>query len=406
MTSYRYKGKTAKGVKVSGVINAFDEADAVAKLRETCAHITKLEQVEETKENILNKPLNTRLKDKDLALLCSQFSILLASGMTVLRCLQMMASQTRNKQLRLALEKSAEEVGSGISLAESFEKSKDIKFPPTFVETVRAGEQSGSLRSCLSRLKTYYERSANAKSKVSSALTYPLIVLATAVVVVVIVMVKAVPAFTQSFLDMGAELPFVTKALIATSNFFVEWWWLLAIIFSLAAIAYLTIRRTEKGKIQLASFAITRSPLKKLRKTNAAGQFATTLSAMLAAGLTMPQALTVAGEVSGNYIFTLSAQKVREGVERGHTMAESIVDITCFPPMLSEMISVGEGSGSLVETLDVVGDLFNSEVENYTKKLLSMMEPVITIGLAVIVVILLLAVYMPIFSMYGGMGNM
>lgn len=406
MISYRYKGKTADGVKVSGVIDAFDEAEAVAKLQKTCALVTKIEQVEKPKENFLNKPLNTRLKERDLAILCSQFSILLASGMTVLRCLQMMASQTKNKQLRKALEKTADDIGAGVSLADSFEKNKDIKFPSTFVETVRAGEKTGSLVECLKRLKTYYERSASAKAKISGALTYPLIVIATAVVVVAIVMVKAVPAFTQAFLDLGAELPLVTKALISTSNFFVKWWWVMAIILATAAIIYLGIRRTEQGKIRLASFEIEHSPLKKLRKLNAAGQFATTLSAMLASGLPMTQALTIAGEVSGNYIFTLSAKKVREGIERGHTIAESMADVTCFPPMLSEMIGVGENSGSLVETLDVVGDFFTSEVENYTKKMISIMEPAITIGLALIVMVLLLAVYLPMFSMYGSMSNM
>ncbi len=406
MISYRYKGKTADGVKVSGVIDAFDEAEAVAKLKETCALITNIEQVEKPKENFLNKPLNTRLKEKDLALLCSQFSILLASGMTAIRCLQMMATQTRNKQLRKALERSADEVSAGISIADSFEKSKDIKFPSTFIETVRAGEKTGLLVVCLKRLKTYYERSASAKSKMSGALTYPLIVLITAVVVVAIVMVKAVPAFTQSFLDLGAELPLVTKALISTSDFFVKWWWVMAIISATVAIIYIGIRRTERGKTRLASFEIEHSPLKKLRKLNAAGQFATTLSAMLASGLPMPQAITIAGEVSGNYIFTLSARKVREGIERGHTISESMADVTCFPPMLSEMIGVGENSGSLVETLDVVGDFFTSEVENYTKKMISIMEPAITIGLALIVMVLLLAVYLPMFGMYGSMSNM
>ena len=144
----------------------------------------------------------------------------------------------------------------------------------------------------------------------------------------------------------------------------------------------------------LANYALTRSPLRRLRTMSASGQFAAALSAMLSAGLPMPKALSVAGEVSGNYMFALAAGKVRQSVERGRTVAEGMGEVKLFPPMLREMIGVGESSGTLVDTLDVVAQYFNSEVETITNRLLAVLEPVITIGLAVIVMVLLLAVYM------------
>lgn len=406
MTTFRYRGQTADGAKVSGIIRAFDEFEAVSELREKCAIITKIEPVRETADNIFTKPMNTGIKEKELAMLCSQFSILLSSGLTVLRCLQMVAGQSRNKQLRKALEKAAEEVSAGRSMADSLESSKDIKFPPTFIETVRAGEQSGSLQSCLARLKGYYDRSSAAKAKLASAMTYPIMVIITAIIVVIIVMVKAVPAFTSTFLELGTELPAITKGLIAMSDFFVKWWWVVIFAGAILGIGYMAYRRTENGRITLSKFALTKSPLRRLSSMSASGQFATALSAMLSSGLPVPKALTVAGEVAGNYMFTLASRKVRQDVERGRTMADSMKEIDYLPTMLTEMMGVGESSGTIVETLDAVGVYFVNETEIITNRMLALMEPIITIVLAVITMLLLLSVYLPMFSMYGAMGNL
>ncbi len=403
MTTYRYRGLTPEGAKVNGIIRAYDEFEAVSQLRERCSIITKIEPVKETREGIFNRPLNTAIKEKELAMLCSQFSILLGSGLTVLRCLEMVAAQVRNKQLRRALEKATEEVGAGRSMADSLESNRDVQFPATFIETVRAGEESGSLQSCLKRLQGYYERSSAAKAKMASALTYPIIVIITAIVVVAIIMIKAVPAFTDTFAELGTEMPPITQWLINTSHFFINWWWLMLVVVALFGIVYYTFRRTEKGRTAIAEFSLTRSPLRRLHTMNAAGQFASALSAMLSSGLPVPKALTVAGEVAGNYMFSLAAGKVRQNVERGRTVAESMEGVEYFPPMLREMIGVGENSGTLIETLDVVGEYFNGEVELLTNRLLAIMEPAITIGLAIIVVVLLLAVYLPMFSIYGSM---
>ena len=213
MTTYRYRGQSLDGAKVTGVIRAYDEFEAVSQLRDRCAFITKIEPVKEKQGNPLTRPINTRIREKELAMLCSQLSILLSSGLTALRCLQMVAAQTRNKQLRRALEKAAEEVGAGRSMADSLESNREVRFPATFVETVRAGEQSGSLEACLQRLQGYYERSSTARAKVVSAMTYPAMVIVTAIIVVIIVMVKAVPAFTNTFAELGSDIPAITKGL-------------------------------------------------------------------------------------------------------------------------------------------------------------------------------------------------
>ena len=400
MTTYRYKGQTKDGTAVSGVIRAYDEFEAASRLRETVAIITRLEEVREKKESIFNRPIGLKIKEKELALICSQFAIILSAGMSIQHCVEMVAAQTRNRHIRQMLEKVAEEVGAGYSMAQSFENNAPY-LPKTFIETVRAGEQSGTLEECFQRLHRYYDKSAKTKAKVVSTLTYPAMVIVVAIVVFIIIIAVAVPAFNDVFAEMDTQLPGITRVLLATSDFFVGWWWLLLLIGAALVIAYLAFKRTERGKLVLASYAIERAPLRRLRSMSAAGRFANTMSTMLTAGLGVPRALDVTSQVVGNYLFSLGVRKVKENVERGRGIAESMAGVECFPKMLTEMVGVGERAGSLPQTLDVIGNYFDSEVETQSTRLLSVLEPVITIVLAVIVVVLLLAVYLPMFSMYG-----
>ncbi len=401
MTTFRYKGQTAGGAKVSGVLRAYDEFEAADKLRESVAIITKLEAVPEKKESVLSRPVAFRVKEKELALLCSQFAIILASGLSVERCVSMVAAQTKNKYLRRMLDKVSEEVGAGYSLAQSFENNAPY-LPKTFTETLRAGEQSGTLESCFQRLHAYYDRSAKTRAKIVSTLTYPVMVIIVAIVVFVIIIAVAVPAFTTAFNEIGSDLPGVTKALMAVSTFFTKWWWLVLGVLALLVIAYLTFRRTERGRAALAAWSLTRAPLRRIHSMNAAAQFAHSMATLLAAGLPQPRALEVTANVVSNYTFSLAVRQVRQDVERGRPMAESMSAIDYFPPMLTEMVGVGERSGSLEETLDVIGDYYDNEVSVTTARLLSVLEPAITIALAVLVVLLLLAVYLPMFTLYGG----
>lgn len=273
MTTFRYKGQTAGGAKVSGVLRAYDEFEAADKLRESVAIITKLEAVPEKKESVLSRPVAFRVKEKELALLCSQFAIILASGLSVERCVSMVAAQTKNKYLRRMLDKVSEEVGAGYSLAQSFENNAPY-LPKTFTETLRAGEQSGTLESCFQRLHAYYDRSAKTRAKIVSTLTYPVMVIIVAIVVFVIIIAVAVPAFTTAFNEIGSDLPGVTKALMAVSTFFTKWWWLVLGVLALLVIAYLTFRRTERGRAALAAWSLTRAPLRRIHSMNAAAQFA------------------------------------------------------------------------------------------------------------------------------------
>lgn len=398
METFRYKGLSQDGAKLSGVIKAYNEYEAVTELRKTLSVITKIEAVKESQDKAVGRK---KIKEKDLAIICSQFTIILTSGMSIVRCVEMVADQTSDKGLKNMLLKVAEDIDSGYTMAQSFEKNSNGRLPITFIETVRAGEQSGTLESCFKRLQKYYDKSSKVKAKVSSALTYPIMVLIVAVIVIVIIMVVAVPEFTRAFNDLGIELPFITRALIATSNFFIKFWWLIILTVVLTVLAVKLSQRTEKGKRFFAEHKLTRSLFHRINIMNSSAEFATTMATMLSAGLPIVRSLEVTSNVAGNYAFGLAINAVKDGVEQGKPVSECMAQSPYFPKMLTEMTGVGESSGSMEETLDVIGDYFTNEVDLATAKLLQLMEPAITAGLAVVTVILLMAVYLPIFSIYG-----
>ena len=386
-------------MRVTGVIHAYNEYEAATQLRSTCAIITKIEPVPETREK--NPVLGGyKIKEKELAVICSQFSIILTSGLPIVRCVEMVAAQTRTKELRRGLTKVAQDVSGGYSLAQSFENNVR-GLPVTFLETVRAGEQSGTLELCFERLHTYYDKSAKTKAKLVSALTYPALVQVVAAIVFLVIMTVAVPMFTKTFEELGTELPGITKGLIAFSNFFTSYWWVLVLIVLGLWISKMILRRTPQGRLFLAEGKLKRSPLRGLYQMRASAQFASTMSTMLTAGLPIVKALDVTAGVISNAAVSEAVRRVKSGVEQGRGVAACMEKEHVFPQMLTEMTGVGERAGSMEQTLNVIAEYFDNEVSVKTQRLLSLLEPAITIALAVITVILLLAVYLPMFTMYG-----
>lgn len=400
LTTFKYKGVSKDGATVSGIIKAYDEYEAVYELKETCPIITTIEAVKERKklsEMTIGTP---KIKEKELAILCSQFSIILSAGLPIVRCVEMVAEQAKSKYLHDILIKVSEDISAGYGMAQSFEMNCP-SLPKTFIETVRAGEQSGTLETCFKRLHKYYDKNSKTKGKVVSALTYPIIVIVVAIVVFIIIMVVAVPLFKSVFEEMGSELPMETVVMIAVSDFFTQSWWMILAIAVAAFLAYRLSLRSEAGRLAFSDFSLHHAPFHNIRSMSASAQFANTMSTMISAGLPVIKALDVTSNVVGNYIFALGIRGVRDSVKQGKGISESMSQDSCFPKMLTEMTGVGEHSGSMEATLDVIGEYYDNEVDVATNRLISMLEPAITIGLAVFTVVLLMSVYLPMFSMYG-----
>ena len=262
MITYRYKGLTSSGANVEGVVEAFDKQDALMRAKENCRVLISVEPVSGGKVNdIMNADLGAllsggKIKPKKLTLLCSQLSIELRAGLPLVSALRLVAENEEDKNIKRILNEVADDVHAGNGLADSF-AARGPGLPRTFIETIRAGEESGKLDETFDKLQKYYENADAVASKVGSALIYPAMLIAVAIIVITIIMVVAVPVFEKTFSSQGNELPLPTKLLIAMSNFMVDNIWLLIAIVAAAALAILFYGKTDSGRHLYARIALT-----------------------------------------------------------------------------------------------------------------------------------------------------
>ena len=402
MTTFKYEALSASGGHVNGSIEAYDKLDAIAKIRENGDTVIKIS--EQKNLGILSMDIGGgKIKMSNLALLCSQFSIILGAGLPLVRAVELVANQTEDKTLRTLLHSVAGDVSAGHSLADSFE-DRGPTLPTTFIETVRAGEKSGNLENSFARLEKYYDKTSKTRGKVKSAMAYPAMIMVVAVVVIIIIMVVAVPMFKQTFEDLGGELPMVTQILIACSDFFAQY--IIVLIAAVAALvlAYKLYGRTESGKVNLAKFKLKMPVLGKINRLSCASNFANTMTTMMASGLSVISALSITSRVITNYVVSRSVQEMVVDIESGRRLGDAMRKVPYFPDLLVEMTSVGEETGSIESTLIIIGDYFDNEVATATERALSLLEPMIIVVLAVFVCFVLLAIYLPMFSMYDSVG--
>lgn len=403
MTTYQYEGLSANGAKVNGIVEAINEQEAVVKAKANC-HIVLNVKAQSKADGILHADIGDlfgggKIKDKELSLLCSQLAIELKAGLPVVRSLQLVAENEANNTLKKILTQVAEDVGAGHGLADSF-ALRGPQLPGTFIETIRAGEESGKLDDCFTRLKAYYKNAGNVKSKVGSAMVYPAMLIVVAVVVVAIIMIKAVPVFEDAFGSLGNELPGITRALIAVSHFFQNYYLVLIAVVAAVALAIKLYGRTDAGKALYARIALTFPGIDMVNRMNGASQFASTMSTMLAAGLPMVRAAQVTANVVDNYLIKQDIRRAAEGVVAGQRLGDGLKKSKWLPSLLLEMTAVGEETGSLEDTLVVVSDYYTDEVSVSVERALGILEPVIVMVMAALVVFILLSVYLPLFSMY------
>ena len=407
MDHYHYRGLTADGAPVDGVLEAQDPEDAAVRARAACSVVLGVERVRAAAVgSVLHTDMGELLRggrfaDKELSLLCSQLAIELRAGLPLVRALRLVADNTDNRRMKKLLEETAGDVQAGYTLADSMARHGP-KLPPTFIETLRSGEESGRTDECFARLKTYYANSSRVHSKVVSALIYPVLLLIVAFGVIAIIMVKAVPVFEQSFASLGIALPLPTRMLIAFSGFMSRWGLALLALVAAAVLLWRHYSRTAEHGRQLRARTSLRFPgTGKVNQMSVASQFASTMATMLASGLPMVRALTITARVTDNYLVQQDLLRAAEGVTSGRHLGECLRESPWLPSLLLEMTAVGEETGNLEETLSVVSDYYSAEVETAVARALSLLEPIIIMLLAGFVVLILLSVYLPLFSMYG-----
>lgn len=400
MPTYKYEAAYSSGERVNGVVEAVSRSDAVAQIRQSCEVVLSLKEVPRT---AVRDPLARfqKISAKSLALTCQQFAIILKAGMPLVQTVDLVAEQCPDRTLSRLLRQVSEDVSNGWSLSYSFTQRGEKTLPATFRETVRAGEESGDLLSAFRRLADYFERMNKTRESVVSALTYPAFVIVVAAGVIGIIMTFAVPTFTNMFESMDIDLPWTTVALIALSHFFQRYSLVLLGVIALALLALQAFRMTDRGGIVLARAQLKIPIIGAIVRMSGASQFAHTMSTLLTAGMPILQAIEVSGRTMTNLCMAQDIAATLPGVEGGRGLGECMSYSRELPAMLVQMTAVGEATGSMESTLRVLAEYYDNEVDVRTKRALSLLEPTIIIVLAVFVVFILMAVYLPMFSMYS-----
>ncbi len=406
METYKYKAISKDGSQVAGVIEAFNEMDAAARLRGEYSIVVNLElaQKKSAAANFLSLDIGgNKLDDKAFILMCRQFSIMLKAGIPISRITHLIANKMTDKTLKRILTQVAEDVEAGRSLATSFSERGKKLFPVTFLETVRAGEEAGNLEEAFESVSLHYVKQNKMRSKVKGALMYPMFVLIIAIVVIIVLMIKVVPTFTEMFADYDAELPLITQALIGMSNFFRDNIFLIVIVVLGVVIAMKLYQRTEDGKMKMAKSSLKFPILGNIRILSSASEFANTMTMMLTAGLPMTKAVTITSRVIKNYYISYEVGKITAQLETGHTLGRSLRDSNCLPEILVDMTAVGEESGELAQTLEMTADYYDNELEQATQAALSKLEPMVLVLLGGFAAFIVAAIYIAMFELYGSM---
>lgn len=397
MPGFNYTAIDRNGKRVRSSLDASSIETAKSSLRG--AGYTILDIKEQTTLNRdIEIPFLGKPKAKDMAVFCRQFVSILRAGVSVASVLAMLGQQTGNKKLRAAIREMQADVEKGESLATSMRRHPKI-FPAILVNMVAAGESSGNLEESFRQMELYFDRSKRTKSKVTSAMIYPCVLIVVMIVVLIVMMTKIIPNFLKTFEDMDAELPKITLGVMAVCEWFKSWWWVPLLVLAALIVGGVLFHRTDKGKHFFGWLARKTPVVGNLTVKTACATFCRTMEVLIGSGLTLTDSMDLAASNMGNIYYLEAIRDARGMVAEGTPLRESLVRTGIFPPMVSNLVGVGEETGDLQSMMGKVADYYDEEVDEATKKLLNLMEPAIIIFMAVFVVIIVLAIYLPMINM-------
>lgn len=397
MPGFNYTAIDRNGKRVRSSLDASSIETAKSSLRG--AGYTILDIKEQTTLNRdIEIPFLGNPKAKDMAVFCRQFVSILRAGVSVASVLAMLGQQTSNKKLRAAIREMQADVEKGEALATSMRRHPKI-FPAILVNMVSAGEASGNLEESFRQMELYFERSKRTKSKVTSAMIYPCVLIVVMIIVLIVMMTKIIPNFLKTFEDMDAELPKITLGVMAVCEWFKSWWWVPLLVLVALIVGGVLFHRTDKGKHFFGWLARKTPVVGNLTVKTACATFCRTMEVLIGSGLTLTDSMDLAASNMGNIYYLEAIRDARALVAEGTPLRESLVRTGIFPPMVSNLVGVGEETGDLQSMMGKVADYYDEEVDEATKKLLNLMEPAIIIVMAVFVVIIVLAIYLPMINM-------
>lgn len=393
---YKYKAVSESGQVLEGVYEARTEDDVIAMIRNNSYLPVSIEE-SDTREKSLNIFTN-RVKKKDLAIFCRQFYTMLNAGISIVKCLDILEKQVENNVLKKATGRVYEDVQKGFTLSEAMKKNEEV-FPSLFINMIEAGEVSGNLDVIMERMSIHYEKENKIENKVKSALVYPIILTIVAIGVVIFLLTFVMPTFIGMFESSGVALPTPTRLLLNISYGLKNYWYIfISIVIALIVLARL-YSQTEAGSLLFDSIKIKMPGIKKTNIKIITSRFTRTLATLMASGIPLLEALDVVGKVVGNKVIVQGIRKAKEDVRKGVPLSRTIKEMNVFPPMVDSMLKVGEESGSLDEILTKTADFYDEEVEVSLQKMTTMLEPIMTVLMAIIIGFIVISMAMPMFDM-------
>ncbi|MBD5513448.1 MAG: type II secretion system F family protein [Lachnospiraceae bacterium] len=403
MATWGYVAVDKNGKELKGSRDADNKEQALRELKNQGLIILDI-----TEQNALTKEISIDFGGKptprDLSVFCRQFASIARAGVTIIQTLNMLAEQTENVKMQKALRAVRADVEKGESFADSLALHPDV-FPELLVQMVRAGEASGSLETAMERMALQFERSAKTKALVKKAMIYPIVVAIVAVIVVVVMLVKVIPSYIDMFEQLGTELPGITLAVIAASDFIQEKWFILLPIIIGIVFALRTYAKTNSGKHVFGKLQLKIPAVKNLVVKSASAQMARTLSTLLTAGVPLVEAVDIVAETMTNIWFKEALKSAVEQIMIGVPLSQPVQTCGLFPPMVYHMMHIGEEAGSTEDMLNKLADYYEEEVELAVQSLMAAMEPMIIIVLAGIVGLLIASVMAPMVTMYSALEN-
>ena len=401
MPVYQWQGRGRNNAATKGEMEASNEQEVR----------TRLQRQGITPDKIKKKPkdlfenvsfLQPKVKEQDVIIFCRQFSTMIDAGLPIIQCLDILQSQQENPTFKKMLKDIKESVESGQTLAEALKKYPN-QFDALFVNMVAAGEAGGILDVILRRLSAYMEKAAKLKAQIKGAMTYPIVTIIIAIVVVAVILVFVIPVFQDMFSTMGGALPAPTQIVVNMSEFVKGNILYIIIGIVLFAFAFRRFYKTEKGKAIVDDLMLKMPVIGILVRKSAVARFTRTMGTMLASGVAILEALDIVAKTAGNKSIEKAVYHVRSGIAEGQTIADPLAETGVFPPMVCQMIAVGESTGAIDAMMEKIADFYEEEVDQAVDNMTALIEPFMLVFLGIVIGGLVVSMYLPIFKMAGNL---
>jgi len=400
MAYFNYLATDSQNKEIKGSLEASNLLEAKTKLRQSGVYIIRIQK----ESNLLEKFGFEKVKNTDLAMFSHQFATMISSGIPLIRALQALAEESTNKKFRTTIDKIRFDVENGVSLSEALLKHPEV-FSNFFVTSVKSGEAAGILPAVLNRLASHLEKEEELKRKVSSSFAYPAIVGFVALAVVIFMLIFIVPVFRNVYKALKIGLPGPTVTLIALSNIVIKFWWIILLLIGISIYALRIVKKNNKYNLIFDRFKLGIPVFGPLNRKVCVSRFVRTLSTMMASGLSLNSSLNIIKDIVGNRVISDSVEAIQKDINQGKQISAALKSQGIFPPIVVQMVSVGEESGNLNALLDKCANFLDEDIDTIIKNLVVKLEPTLTILLAALIGFIALAIYLPMFDLIHKIGK-